>query len=67
MRLYAASDMALEQEGDLPEDTITTTAAEVATAGTVATMTAAAATADDTATSAAAGSIVHGEGVGTNV
>ena len=66
MRLYAASDMALEQEGELPEDTSTTTAAEVATAGTVATKTAAAATADDTATSAA-GSIVHGEGVGTSV
>ena len=66
MRLYAASDMTLEQEGDLPEDTITTTAAEVSTAGTVATKTAAAATADDTATSAA-DSIVYGEGVGTSV
>ena len=51
MRLYAASDMALEQEGELPEDTIITTAT---TAGTV------------TPTSAA-DSIVHGEGVGTSV
>ncbi len=57
MRLYAASDMALEQEGELPEDTITTTTAT--TTGTVA-------TAGDTATSAA-DSIVHGEGVGTSV
>ena len=57
MRLYAASDMALEQEGELLEDTITTTTAT--TAGTIA-------TAGDTATSAA-GSIVHGESVGTSV